>query len=108
MIECTQCGRQHYAIGGRSICSTCAGVKGRIAKYNCDECNKQCLNTGGDGLCGSCKFLKRYQEERLPDARRCDICNRVLRTKKEFITRCTRKSCGGLANYYKVCRSTTK
>ena len=105
-IECEKCGKNHYAINGRTICSACHGQKNRQPKVLCTICNKRtCLNSNNEPICGTCRFLKKYHEEHLPNARRCIKCNRVLRTKKECITTCTRKECGGTAGYYRTIRA---
>ena len=104
-IPCIKCGKRHYAINGRETCSACFGQKNRPPKIQCKECGKSCLNSGNEGICGVCRFLNKYREEHIPNARRCTKCNRVLRTKKEYITICTRKECGGTANYYKTIRA---
>lgn len=108
MFECIECGKGHYAIGGSNRCSACVGQKNRKPKVPCKECGKPCLNSNNSGICGVCRGLNKYREANIPNCRRCEKCNRVLRTKKECITICTRKECGGATQYYKTLRANAK
>lgn len=104
MRNCVICNKQHYSVNGRETCSVCTPLSAREKKPNCQKCGRSCLGIDGVALCGTCRFLDRYQKEHIPEARFCEKCHRILRTKKTFITHCTRKDCGGTNDYYKTIR----
>lgn len=108
MLECVKCGRRHYGINGRDVCSSCFGQKKREPKIKCKECGRSCLNSNNEGICGVCRGLNKYREANIPNARRCEVCGKILRTKKECITVCTRRECGGVNQYYKTIRASHK